>query len=84
MSNTDFAGVNEAVRECLTQCYAASQPLATLAAFLVKLRSNPQWSDEDVDAVESHVVRMLAMMASPSDSGILPAGLVNPNAPRTE
>jgi hypothetical protein len=72
--------VNSAVRDCLSQCYDANQPLAALAAYVVKLRNDSRWSIQEIDAVESRVVHMLAKMAGPSDSGILPAGLVNPDA----
>jgi hypothetical protein len=77
MSNAAMAKVNAAVRDCLEQCYPSPQPLATLAAFLIKLSGKSDWKQEEIDAVEAGVVRMLALLSSPSDSGILPAGLIN-------
>jgi hypothetical protein len=77
LSSAALSKVNAAVRDCLDQCYPSSQPLATLAAYLIKLASNPEWKQEEIDAVEAGVVRMLALLSSPSDSGIIPAGLLN-------
>jgi hypothetical protein len=80
MSSATISKVNAAVRECLDQCYPSPQPLATLAAYLIKLSSKPDWKQEEIDAVEAGVVRMLAVLSSPSDSGIIPAGLLNPSS----
>jgi hypothetical protein len=71
--------VNAAVRDCLDQCYPSRQPLATLAAYLIKLSTNPDWRQDEIDAVEAGVVRMLALLSSPSDSGIIPAGVLKPS-----
>ncbi len=71
------AKINDAVRECLEQCYPSQQPLATLAVYLIRLSSKPDWNQEQIDSVEAGVVRMLAMLSNPSDSGIIPAGLLN-------
>ena len=79
MSNDTLSKVNAAVRDCLDQCYPSTQPLATLAAYLIKLSNNPDWKQEEIDAVEAGVVRMLALLSSPSDSGIIPNGLLNPS-----
>ena len=79
MSSASMAKVNAAVRDCLDQCYPSTQPLATLAAYLIKLSSKPDWKQDEIDAVEAGVVRMLALLSSPSDSGIIPAGLLNPS-----
>jgi hypothetical protein len=77
LSSAAVSKVNAAVRDCLEQCYPSSQPLATLAAYLIKLANKPDWKQEEIDAVEAGVVRMLALLSSPSDSGIIPAGLLN-------
>ena len=79
MSSAAMSKVNAAVRDCLEQCYPSSQPLATLAAYLIKLAGRSDWKQEEIDAVEAGVVRMLALLSSPSDSGIIPAGLLNPS-----
>jgi hypothetical protein len=78
-SSAAVSKVNAAVRDCLDQCYPSPQPLATLAAYLIKLSSKPDWKQDEIDAVEAGVVRMLAVLSSPSDSGIIPAGLLNPS-----
>jgi len=80
LSSAAMSKVNAAVRDCLEQCYPSSQPLATLAAYLIKLANKPDWKQEEIDAVEAGVVRMLALLSSPSDSGIIPAGLLNPSS----
>ena len=77
LSSAAMSKVNAAVRECLDQCYPSAQPLATLAAYLIKLANKPDWKQEEIDAVEAGVVRMLALLSSPSDSGIIPSGLLN-------
>lgn len=79
MPTSGMAKINAAVRDCLQQCYPSQQPLATLAAYLIRLSNNPDWTQEQIDAVEAGVVRMLAMLSSPSDSGIIPAGLLSPS-----
>ena len=79
MSSASMAKINAAVRDCLDQCYPSTQPLATLAAYLIKLANHPDWKPEEIDAVEAGVLRMLAVLSSPSDSGIIPAGLLNPS-----
>jgi hypothetical protein len=79
MSSVNISKVNAAVRECLDQCYPSPQPLATLAQYLIKLSGKDDWTPEEIDAVEAGVVRMLAVLSSPSDSGIIPAGLLNPS-----
>lgn len=83
MAISNVSKINDAVRDCLDQCYPSPQPLATLAAYLIKLSNSPNWKQEEIDAVEGGVVRMLAVLSSPSDSGIIPAGLLPP-AGKTE
>lgn len=83
MTETDIGKINTAVQDCLRQCNASPEPLAALAAYLVKLSSNPDWKEEQVEAVEAGVIRMLAVLASPSDSGIIPAGLLPPAGQRS-
>jgi hypothetical protein len=78
MTTQDVTKINAAVSECLKKCYSAPQPLAALAAFLIKLSGKPGWQQSEIDAVEAGVVRMLAALSSPSDSGIIPAGLLKP------
>jgi hypothetical protein len=75
--NDSVAKINAAVRECLEQCYAAPQPLGAMASFLVNLSGKPGWEQEEIDAVETGVMRMLAALSSPSDSGIIPSGVLS-------
>ena len=79
MSNSNLPKINAAIRDCLEHCYPSPQPLATLASYLIKLANKPDWKQEEIDKVEAGVVRMLAVLSSPSDSGIIPAGLLNPS-----
>lgn len=79
MSQINAVKVNDAVRDCLKHCYSSPQPLAALASYLIKLSGQPQWQPAEIDAVEAGVVRMLAVLSSPSDSGIIPAGLLPAN-----
>lgn len=80
MSSSDLNRINAAVRHCLDQCYPSSQPLAT---YLVSLSNKPDWKQQEIDAVEAGVVRMLALLSSPSDSGIIPSELLNPSDSRS-
>jgi hypothetical protein len=77
VSSDHIAKINAAVRECLEQCYASPQPLGALASYLVNLSGKPNWGPEEIDAVESGVMRMLAALSSPSDSGIIPSGVLS-------
>jgi hypothetical protein len=77
VSNEPVLKINAAVRECLDQCYASPQPLGALASYLVNLSGKPGWEQEEIDAVETGVMRMLAALSSPSDSGIIPAGVLS-------
>jgi len=77
LSSDHISKINAAVRECLEQCYASPQPLGALASYLVNLSGKPNWEQDDIDAVETGVMRMLAALSSPSDSGIIPSGVLN-------
>jgi hypothetical protein len=63
---TIFAGImskveriNEAIRECLDGCYRAPMPLAHLAEYVARLRSDDSWHEADVLEVEVGVRQML-------------------------
>ena len=77
MTNDPLLKINAAVRECLDQCYTSPQPLGALASYLVNLSGKPGWDQDEIDAVETGVMRMLAALSSPSDSGIIPAGVLS-------
>jgi hypothetical protein len=55
----------DAVSQCLTSCYAAHEPLKTAAAFIADLRANPEWTAEEVDAVEANTLRILKAILAP-------------------
>ena len=51
--------INQAVQDCLKECYSSSSPLATLAEFSGRLRSNPNWEPVEIDEFETAVRRIL-------------------------
>ena len=54
--------INSAIRECLARCYESDAPLANLAEYLIRLRSDPSWREAEVYQVESTVRRVLTRM----------------------
>ena len=58
----------DAVSQCLSGCYSAANPLAALAAFVGQLRSDPDWSPEEVDRVETNARRILTAVLDQSES----------------
>ena len=72
MSAENVTKINNAVKACLHHCYNSQQPVATLAEFVAMLRTDPSRSEEEIASFEAAVRRMLRMVISPSDSGILP------------
>jgi hypothetical protein len=51
--------LNGAIHACLDECYSASNPLAALASFVRRLRTNPAWREAEIEEVEQTVRRML-------------------------
>lgn len=62
LRNLTVNRMNNAIRACLDECYAADNPLATMAEFVRRLRQNPQWRESEIDEVEVTVRRMLRVM----------------------
>ena len=58
--------VNQAVQECLAECYRSANPLAALAGFIAQLRSQPEWTDSEVEGVETAVLRILKALVAES------------------
>lgn len=54
--------LNDAIRACLARCRGSHAPLAVLAAYLDELRQQG-WTEYDVHAVETAVVRLLSAIS---------------------
>lgn len=67
MTPQTVARINAAINDCLEQCYAAEMPLATLAQYLERLRTNCRWNDHELEEVEFTVLRMLRQIAEVDD-----------------
>lgn len=59
MADPDVERINNAVNACLKHCYEAPSPLPRLAEFLQGLRTETDWLDEEIRAIEIAVLRML-------------------------
>jgi hypothetical protein len=55
----DAEKLNQAVKDCLTRCYAAENHLAALTEFLTELRQKPEWSRQEIAHVHTAVLRIL-------------------------
>lgn len=62
--------INQAVRQCLAECYEANRPLMKVAAFVRRLESDPTWTTSEVRAVELSVLRMLALISAEPDDAL--------------
>jgi hypothetical protein len=62
--------INTAVRECLSCCYFASQPLLALADYVDALRFRKGWTDADVQEVRSAAIHILSAIAAGDDDNI--------------
>ena len=51
--------INQAVQDCLKECYSSSSPLATLVEYSEKLRHNGKWEAYEIDEFETAVRRIL-------------------------
>jgi hypothetical protein len=60
--------INDAVQNCLNDCYSNANPLAALAAFTSRLRGEPEWQLAEIDQVETTVRRILTAMMSENES----------------
>lgn len=57
--------INQAIRECLDECYASSNPLLCLADFIQKLRQRPGWTAIDTGHVQQKALRILTILLEP-------------------
>jgi hypothetical protein len=60
--------INDAVQKCLNECYSSPNPLATLATFATRLRTEEAWQTAEVEQVETTVRRILTAMMGENDS----------------
>jgi hypothetical protein len=67
MANLDQTQINHAVHRCLARCYASTEVLATLAAFLEELRQNNGRSEREIHEVELAVLKVLHRIVEDSD-----------------
>jgi len=56
----DDPRVSAAIGECLDRCQRSKHPLGALAVFLAGLRADPNWSESDLQQVETAVRQTLA------------------------
>ena len=54
------AKINTAIRECLDTLRPGWSPIAHLAAYLERLRADPQWAEYEINEVDAGVRRILA------------------------
>ena len=59
VSEIDDRHIREAVKDCLSRCYAGGTPLGVIAECIACLREKG-WSEDDIRAVELAVRKVLA------------------------
>jgi hypothetical protein len=64
--------INQAIRECLDECYKAAHPIACLGEYLTKLRQRTGWTEVDVSRVQQKVLRVLTILLEPPDPVLEP------------
>jgi hypothetical protein len=57
--------IQDAIRTCLAKCQLHETPIACVAEFIEQLRSDPTWSEFDVNQVETTVRKILARLIDP-------------------
>ena len=57
--------VNQALHECLDECYSSASPLAALASYLGRLRRNPLWEKSEIEEFEALARHMLKALVTP-------------------
>lgn len=73
--------INAAVHACLDCCYQSSTPLKAIADYINQLDADPDWSQREIDQVETAVLKMLVKIAGrpPDDDGDLPGPIAPPH-----
>lgn len=59
--------VNQALHECLDECYSSASPLAALASYLGRLRRNPLWEKREIEEFEALARHMLKALVTPAE-----------------
>ena len=59
--------INQAIRDCLDECYRSDSPLTCLAGFIQKLSTRTGWTSVDVGRVQQKALRMLTILLEPPD-----------------
>lgn len=65
------ARISAAVRECLDQCYASSDPLACWSTSMSRLWGDTSWNKADVEQVHIATRRILQALLVSDESGEL-------------
>ena len=60
--------INQAIRDCLDECYKTANPLACLADFIQKLNVRPGWTSVDTGLVQQKALRILTILLEPPQS----------------
>ena len=64
--------VNQAIRDCLDECYQATHPLTCLAEFIEKLSQRPGWTSVDTGRVQQKALRILTILLEPPERVLEP------------
>ena len=51
--------INNAIRSCLDRCYESDHATGSVAVFVQELRDSGEWTNEELQAVYSTVMRLL-------------------------
>jgi hypothetical protein len=60
--------INEAVQECLNECYSSPNPLVTLVSFANRLKKDDDWQPSEIEQVQTTVRRILTAMMDEKES----------------
>jgi hypothetical protein len=55
----EFDKITAAVERCLRHALSLKRPFSHVAEFLAQLRSNPDWTPDEVIEVQTRVIRAL-------------------------
>ena len=59
--------INNAVRNCLDQCYGQDRPMDRLAQYTAQLITEHGWTCEEATIVTSKAMRILKIMLEPCE-----------------